>query len=799
MVALQTSVRNNKLYQSSGYLGGAGAAISWTATALASIAKIAGIPYGGDYDVYSGSLQSLAELFSSTIWSNNALLSIGAPDLTTGLGIWGGFLNTTVTETISYNFSSPVPAGASFMLVDPGASYPEYSGTERFSISATYKGVAVSTSGWTFSIQSPTSGTVPGSSLTINSAAGTITVNSYNSSAWPDDIVVITPNTPISNFTVTAQTIPFDFWALTLPHIPAALVFETGNAAPNYSCAIDIWQINGLSVTGGGGVSNPGSAWFYAGTGDFQGEGGTSILFRNENGILAYWALSGTSITAVGTMGSPGGTWSVIGVGDFNGDGRSDILFEDGSGNLGMWEMNGASIVASGSLYSLSTSWRYLATADFNGDGYSDILFENANGILAEWLMNGMSVARVVTLGVAPSGSVFAGVGDFNGDGVADILFKNPTLGQYSAWLMSSSGAVSSTVTLCTPGIQNALVSIGAYTTASASDLIFDNTTSGALTAYDVNNAAVTNVGALGAPGANFWVATAPYALPPLPPTIYFSDSSGDLTLWSIPYGADLGSATFSSALSGWTFLAGGDFDGYGRPDYLLENASGSFAVWETNGSQIVGAGSFSGPGGTWTYKGVGDFNGDGIEDILFADASGDYASWLLNGASVIGGAWLGNFSTGHTLAAIADITGNGTSDLIFEDASGNYGVWFYANDALVGSTPIGNPGPGYTLLGTGDFNGGGRDDLLFAGASNTYKTWDLNGGAIVGGGTFSGPGVAWSYFGVAELGGNGCASILFRNASTGVIMADNMFDATVASTTIIGTPAAGFSPLAVI
>jgi len=184
----------------------------------ASISAVAGIPYSGAYNVYSGCLQNLAELFGTTTWSNAALLSYGAPAFTGGLGVWGGFLNTTVTETIGYKFSSPIPAGATFMLVDPGASYPEYSGTETFNISATYAGVAVSTSGWTFSIQSPAAHITPASSLTINAAAGTVTVSSYNASAWPDDIIVITPNTPISSFTVTAQTIPYDFWAVTLPH-----------------------------------------------------------------------------------------------------------------------------------------------------------------------------------------------------------------------------------------------------------------------------------------------------------------------------------------------------------------------------------------------------------------------------------------------------------------------------------------------------------------------------------------------------------------------------------------------------
>jgi FG-GAP repeat len=40
-------------------------------------------------------------------------------------------------------------------------------------------------------------------------------------------------------------------------------------------------------------------------------------------------------------LGNVPNAWVVVGTGDFNGDGKSDILWRNSNGDLGIWLMNG--------------------------------------------------------------------------------------------------------------------------------------------------------------------------------------------------------------------------------------------------------------------------------------------------------------------------------------------------------------------------------------------------------------------------------------------------------------------------
>ena len=77
-----------------------------------------------------------------------------------------------------------------------------------------------------------------------------------------------------------------------------------------------------------------------------------------------------------------------VGTGDFNGDGLSDILWQNAiNGQVSIWEMDGNIRVFGGGAVSPSPgpSWRAIGPAD----GGSDILFQSTNGQIAVWEMDG--------------------------------------------------------------------------------------------------------------------------------------------------------------------------------------------------------------------------------------------------------------------------------------------------------------------------------------------------------------------------------------------------------------------------
>jgi hypothetical protein len=137
----------------------------------------------------------------------------------------------------------------------------------------------------------------------------------------------------------------------------------------NSSGAVAVWTMNGANVTSGayatynGAVAAPDASWSVAGIGDFNGDHTADVLWRNANGSLVEWLMNGSTIIGNGAVTSngvpvaPGANWHIVDVADFNGDGKTDILWRDDSGTVVQWLMNGTQITSSNVLASPDLSW----------------------------------------------------------------------------------------------------------------------------------------------------------------------------------------------------------------------------------------------------------------------------------------------------------------------------------------------------------------------------------------------------------------------------------------------------------
>ena len=95
-------------------------------------------------------------------------------------------------------------------------------------------------------------------------------------------------------------------------------------------------------MIGSASLGNPGPSWHAIGSGDFNGDGRSDILWQNDSGEVVVWALNGGNVIGSAGLGNPGPSWHAIGAGDYNGDGFSDIRFQNSSGEVVVWELNGA-------------------------------------------------------------------------------------------------------------------------------------------------------------------------------------------------------------------------------------------------------------------------------------------------------------------------------------------------------------------------------------------------------------------------------------------------------------------------
>ncbi|MEO8369933.1 MAG: FG-GAP-like repeat-containing protein, partial [Candidatus Solibacter sp.] len=152
---------------------------------------------------------------------------------------------------------------------------------------------------------------------------------------------------------------------------------------------------------------------------------------------LTVNAVQGNSATAPSSI-ALGTASAFLAAADLNADGRADLIRINNvnSPGISVALANGDGTFQPAVTYAVSSANR-VSVADFNGDGKPDLLVANYSGFaLLPGNGNGTFGAAVQLAGLTSSNSVYSVIGDYNGDAKPDILGSSGSV----VWLILGNG-----------------------------------------------------------------------------------------------------------------------------------------------------------------------------------------------------------------------------------------------------------------------------------------------------------------------------------------------------------------------
>jgi hypothetical protein len=136
--------------------------------------------------------------------------------------------------------------------------------------------------------------------------------------------------------------------------------------------------------------------WKIVAVGDFNSDSKPDILWRNSStGQTVVWQMDGTTFSNFTTITPTiaDASWKIVGTGDFDGDGKTDLLWRNSvSGQAVVWLMNGTTFSSFQTLSPTVTdaSWSIVGAADLTGDNKPDIIWRSSTtGQNVLWTMDG--------------------------------------------------------------------------------------------------------------------------------------------------------------------------------------------------------------------------------------------------------------------------------------------------------------------------------------------------------------------------------------------------------------------------